>query len=261
MKTMQALAAAAVLLAAAPAVAETLYRQAPNFNSSFSPSHQEGWRTYDEFRLDADSAVTRLDWWGLARTSLWDDAGLPSPLSFTIEVYASGLDDDGSGVILPYARLDLAPIAAFTVDALWEDVGPMQNSALPVQHYWYEFDTPVDLPGDEVLWLGVHSSYPAADYGWYWLRGAATGEPYPVYNWAKPAEDLHWIIFPDEQGGNFAFELTGQARSATPEPGAWLLMLVGTGLAGAGLRRRRATHAPPRATLGCSPDSFAGSPR
>ncbi|WP_296595072.1 PEP-CTERM sorting domain-containing protein [Phenylobacterium sp.] len=245
-RTIGALAVAAALALAAPAAGETLYSQAPNFNSSFSPSHEEGWRTLDEFHLEAASSITRIDWWGMGRTSLWDDEGLPAPLSFTIEFYSSTLDYGDP--ILPVADIEAGAVASFTVDAQWEATPGMQNSALPVQHYWYEFDTPLELAGEQTYWMGIWSHYPAATYGWYWLRGAPTGEPDPVYMWAKPAEDLYWLIYPDEQGGNFAFQLSGEASSAAPEPAAWLLMLTGAGLAGAALRRRRRPE-PSRAYL------------
>jgi|GEM_PF-2899666 len=239
--TIRALAVAAACVLAGPAVGETLYEQAPNFNSSFSPSHEEGWRTFDEFQLDADGAITRIDWWGLGRTSPMDDVGLASPLSFTIEFYPSTLDYGDP--ILPVADIEAGPIASFTVDAQWEATAGMQNSALPVQHYWYDFDAPLELAGGQTYWMGIWSHYPSDGYGWYWLRGAATGEPDPVYMWVKPAEEQYWLIYPDEQGGNFAFQLSGQALSAAPEPAAWLLMLTGAGLAGAALRRgRRAVY-------------------
>jgi hypothetical protein len=220
--------AASIVLLGSPAAATTLYSQAPAYQA-FLASQTNLVHTFDEFTLDAPGTVTRVDWWGEV-----ENANTPNPLSFTIEFYETAYYTPAS-YAFPYANLELAPIATTTGLAQWETAGETTGSHIPVRHYWMDLPN-VALPGDELLWIGIRLNN-ELPIPWYWLRSAdKPGEAVPTFNQYFPDQEVIEIATNDTQGGNLAFTLTG---GAVPEPGTWLLMLAGFGLAGAALRVRR----------------------
>ena len=92
---------------------------------------------------------------------------------------------------------------------------------------------------------------PAPDGDWY-----SDLSNRRVFARFTPAERVRTAVFRSE-GTAFEFDTVG-AAAAVPEPGNWAMMIIGFGVAGAVLRRRRAVRPGPTAAESCCTATTAG---
>jgi hypothetical protein len=171
----------------------------------------------DDFVLAADAALT-------GGSFVYATSGafvLPEPVRFFI--YADALvpgPDNQPGALLANGLLTLTD-AAYIGD-------PGQTP-----HYLanFLFDTPFDAQAGVRYWLGLQTDSP--DIAWVSSN----------FNGSADAWE-HRIVPPDPDGYwrsadlDATFTLTG---SPVPEPAVWAMMIAGFGLAGASIRKRRAS--------------------
>ena len=171
------------------------------------------WQTAQTFSVDLDAGQTYYlhvvanNWFGPGDMA----GGNPDALlaSFTLSdadhAFANGLQTLGTDV------------ADWRADAN----GVVQDLSGPIS-----WTAPAGAPVD----LGVNG-------GAIW--GAAIGGPV-----SGVSTDAHWIWSATDPSGEAFFSTTISAvGGAVPEPSEWALMIMGFGLAGAALRRRRAVAA------------------
>ena len=107
---------------------------------------------------------------------------------------------------------------------------------------------------------------------WKWITGPEAGQTFwsggaevvgQYHNWKRPTEPnnngaengLSAFYFGDprwndlsgaEASGGYVVEYGPATNSGAPEPGTWAIMILGFGMAGAAVRRRRLSGAPAR---------------
>jgi hypothetical protein len=231
------------LVAAGPSLAGVVYSQDPNLNA-FRVFSQDGrQQAFDDFRLAAPAAITRIEWWGSAITNrlvgpVFTDAGLASPLNFTIAIYENDVFPF-FGVNYPYANIFIPAIYEVEAQVQWESLGPTGPFSFPVQRYTFNLPTALNLPANQTLWISVLAK-DVFFSDWSWQRAVARPtDPFPVYNTYDFASGNLNINVGDPQGHDLAFRLsTTDAPPPIPEPAT--LALIGAGVFGlAAVRRRR----------------------
>jgi hypothetical protein len=232
------LLAVLAMTAAPPALAGTLYSQ-PSDGTACAPSCWTstdgagapitgGYQTFDDFSLSSKATVTQVSWYGFYMNS---DGG-PNPATPTTTSWQLGFYAN-SGT-LPGAALYSTTLADSSVTAAFlGDVSGL-GETVPFYKFTANLPTGFSASASTTYWFSALSEQPTFEPFFSWspsnigdgsaeldLPGSANGDANLLYSVAD----------------NRAFILSG--TSAVPEPGAWALMLLGVGGAGAGLRIAR----------------------
>ena len=101
--------------------------------------------------------------------------------------------------------------------------------------YLLDFDFASDFTATAgvTYWLGIHASSNFDRDDIYWVTTAGNGTS--TGHESDGGTFDNW----SDNGQEHAFYLRGDRTTAVPEPGAWALMILGFGAAGAALRQRR----------------------
>jgi PEP-CTERM motif-containing protein len=186
---------------AAPIYSQTVLDDGSSFGT-FS-SLDGGNQIADNFSLGYQYSVTGLTWWGSYFDSDVAD-------SFTVRLFS---DDGGQ----PLENADILDSNSLAVN---------QTTVLGATDYYgqqiYRYEVSLNVllgPGD--FYLSIMND--AADpYGeWFWAD-AASGDQ---VNWFRVDANEPWTEYPDY---DLAFVLNGErVVTEVPEPGTWVLMLLG----------------------------------
>jgi MYXO-CTERM domain-containing protein len=169
---------------------------------------------YSGFVLNQQSTIRRIDWWGKG----------VHELGFDIEFWRQ---DPGTVAYQPIAVFrdyGAEPTAQYFATSYQTEA--VQN----FYHHWIDLPTPITLPGNDASnprwFISIIAKTHQAYYTWDWAQGT-TG--LGTFYWIRGAHMFFSV------GDSRAFMLTGEP---VPEPGSWLILAVGLGLARAHRRRR-----------------------
>jgi hypothetical protein len=205
-----------VLSSSRPAYAGTLFSQPyVGFPQGWVSDLQFGQYVADDFTLLSDSVLTDFHWWG-GYTNTLTEAAVPN--------------DDWYLLIFPDLA-SLQGLSNYTEVSLTNlsrtDTGDTTTLGNAILAYGADFVSPLTLSAGTYYALLVGDGVPGDDSTPQWaawnIAGATTGSGVWVYY------NLTWTQLENDQ----AFEVTG-----TPVPEPATLLLLGTGLAAAGVRRR-----------------------
>jgi hypothetical protein len=128
------------------------------------------------------------------------------------------LEDGAPGVVLTHGDVSVTPV----------DVTP--PGGLPLFLFQFDLNSPFDAKAGQTYFLAVHARSDFRDNdGIFWAFTDPNGSLPSQFQ-----QNGQGAFIPIN--GDMAFFLTS---AAVPEPGSWLLMFAGVGLAGAALRHRR----------------------
>ena len=208
-------AALALLLFAAPAAAATVYQNGDTGRNG-SSSFGEFFQAHD-FQIATAETLTGVTLYAL---DLFDE-GNGLPIFYAIYADATGLPGAAlsSGVSTNFTRTDL---------------GPQGGGGNPEYRIDFRFANPVNVAAGTRYWLGLRygdGTEDRAGLGWVNVGGNNTLQGADLRNGVWNA------------GYNEANFLLNTGIAAVPEPAIWAMLVTGFGMAGAGLRRRRAVTA------------------
>jgi hypothetical protein len=166
---------------------------------------------YDDFHLDGPANVTGLDFTGAYI------AGVPSThmSGFAVSLYADNAGAPGAVIstsfLTTYSETYVTTLPFIDVFSYGLAFAPV---ALAAGDYWM-------------------SAVPQLEYAEWMMGVSATGNFNAIQTYNGATKQIEH---------NLAFDVIGErvaGDGGVPEPATWALMLVGFGLAGVGLRRRR----------------------
>ncbi len=170
----------------------------------------------DDFDVHIGWDVHSVTWWG---GFLNEQAG-ETPGSFNISFFED--DGDAPSTAGPLAsEVAVNPSASLT--GMLGDPG-FGSATLPIYEFTHEFSSPIRLHAGR-RYLSIEN--PDSGILFHWL----TGGPYNHQSWFTTGHGATWS---DPQEWDFAYQLDG---AVIPEPAT--LTLLGAGIAGLALRRRR----------------------
>ena len=207
-----------------PSSAMVLYEQPLDTSSGGKYSNLGGWVVADQFTLPYNSRITDVHWYGYYGLDL--EPSITS-LDFQIQ-FGNGNSSIPENLL--YDQLisaQLADTGLFVTDG-----GAFDGRKI----YRFTADpiSPFDISGGEMMWLSIYeadASTPAmGENQWLWSASPVGGSSLAIRN-TFPGLETGW----EALSGNMAFSLTG--TPVIPEPTS--LLLFGTGIMGAVIRRRR----------------------
>lgn len=227
------------MTAAPPALAGTLYSQPSDGTAcdTFCWTSTDGagapitggYQTFDDFSLSSKATVTQVSWYGFYfNSSTGPNPATPTTTSWQLGFYAN----NGT---LPGAALYSTSIADTSVTAAFlGDVSGL-GETVPFYKFTANLPTGFSASASTTYWFSVLSEQPTFEPLFSWSP-SNTGDD------ESAQLDLPGSVNGDANSlsnvsGDRAFILSG--TSAVAEPGAWALMLLGVGGAGAGLRMAR----------------------
>lgn len=163
----------------------------------------------DSFVLAAGkNTIKDIHWWGGYTYGVTSD-------DFTIKIY-----DTAAGALLPGAELYTIKGAVTRTDT-----GVIGENGLEIYYYSIVID-PIALTAGETFWLEIANNTDGAEWGW------STSS----YNGSHAASlGEGWDVLDEE----LAFNLTGDETIPTGVPEPATMMLLGLGLAGVAVARKK----------------------
>jgi hypothetical protein len=220
-KMLMASVTIAAALVASSASASVLYSQAfdetGNAWTSQNDTNPSGYgnygTSYDNFTLGSSATVTSVEFTG----EFFFPSEHADITAFTLKIYADNAGQPGSAV---YTQ---------AVGGNANEVSLGSFGGYPT--YGYSIATNFNAIGGTQYWLSVVADlvYPP-QWGW---STSTQGDGAASQDFFGERSTLH---------NDLAFTLNG-ADAVVPEPGAWAMMILGFGMAGAMLRRRAAVAA------------------
>lgn len=213
------------LILAGPSQAMILFNQDLNTGLSGTYSNTGGQVRADNFMLDADAQITDVHWYGFYEVPL---NPLDTSVDFRLRFYA---DASGLPGTLLYDQLVAAAVANSTMAVTG---GSFVDSMI------YEFTAdpidPLSVNAGETLWISLAEEDAATprEGGTQWLWNYSS-----VASMASASINDNGMDDWSPDGGNLAFYLTGESDGGTAIPEPATMLLFGSGLVGAVIRKRR----------------------
>ncbi|MGH7024365.1 MAG: hypothetical protein ACREEB_12355 [Caulobacteraceae bacterium] len=249
-----AVMSAMTVLAAAPAVAGTVYSNPSDgfacsscWTSTNGTDGTGGYQAYDDFTLGASSAIRTVTWTGF----YIDDTFLSNPVappttSWQIAFYANSSGEPGTALYsttLPTADVTatfLGDVPAFDASVSFYQFSAVLSSAFDASGgttYWF---SPTSVQATFNPFFSWSASDVSDPYGTWQMGLGTVGEGVSLYKAGNVAR---------------AFSLS----TSVPESASWALMILGIAGAGAAMRATQRRVSPARVRVRPSPAETRGS--